>query len=91
VYPSRADALHTFVWLLCPSTPHACSMRRTKWSSPGRPTWYMTSSLRFSTIARRMRPPMSSSAASQLTSTNSPEPRLPVRFRGLRIRSVSLT
>jgi hypothetical protein len=51
----------------------------------------MTSSLRFSTIARRMRPPMLSSAASQLTSTNSPDPRFPVRFRGFRIRSVSLT
>ncbi len=36
-----------------------------------------------------MRPPMSVSASSQLTSTNSPEPRFPFRFRGLRIRSGS--
>jgi hypothetical protein len=30
-------------------------------------------------MALRMRPPMSLSASSQLTSTNSPEPRFPLR------------
>ena len=67
------------MWLLCPSTPQACSTRSTKPSSPGRPTWYITSSLRSSTMAWRIRPAMSATASSQETRSNWPEPRSPTR------------
>ncbi len=79
------------MWLLWPSTPQAWSTRSAKPSSPGRPTWYITSSRRSSTIALRIRPPMSASASSQETSSNLPEPRSPTRRRGCRIRSGSWT
>jgi hypothetical protein len=79
------------VWLLWPSMPQAVSTRMMKWSSPGRPTWYITSSLRSSSIAARMRPPMSWRASSQVHGSNWPEPRGPVRLSGVKMRSVSLT
>ena len=79
------------MWLLCPSTPQACSTRSAKPSSPGRPTWYITSSLRSSTMALRTRPAMSATASSHETRSNFPDPRSPTRRNGWRIRSGSLT
>ena len=76
-----------FVCELWPSTPHAFRTRSTYPSSPGRPTWYMISLCRSSTIACRIRPAMSVSASSQVTCSHSPEPRAPVRRSGWRIRS----
>ena len=49
--PARAPEEHTFVCELWPSTPQAASTRSVNPSSPGRPTWYMISLLRPSTIA----------------------------------------
>ena len=53
-----------------------------KLSSPGRPTWYMTSSPRPSRIAVPMRPPISDSAWSQGMRSHRPSPRRPARFNG---------
>ena len=62
---------------LCPSTPQASRNRSAKPSSPGRPTWYITSLRRSSTMADRIRAAMSSSASSQLTRSHWPLPRGP--------------
>ena len=80
-----------FVCELCPSTPHAASVRSVNPSSPGRPTWYMTSPCRSSSMAARMRVAMSSSASSQPTRSHFPSPRSPTRFSGWRMRSGSVS
>ena len=80
-----------FVCELWPSTPHAASVRSVKPSSPGRPTWYMTSRCRSSSMAARIRPAMSSSASSHPTGAHFPSPRSPARFSGVRIRSGSVS
>ena len=54
-YPARAPLEHTLVCELCPSTPQLASTRSVKPSSPGRPTWYITSLGRPSVMAARMR------------------------------------
>ena len=74
---------------LCASSPQACSTRSMKLSSPGRPTWYITSWPRPSRIAVPMRPPTSASAWSQVIRSQPPSPRRPARFSGYRIRSGS--
>ena len=61
---------------------HPWRMRSMKPSCPGRPTWYTTSLLRFSTRALRMRAAISSSTSSQVTRSHSPHPRAPLRFIG---------
>ena len=53
-----------------------------KLSSPGRPTWYMTSLPRPSRMAVPMRPPISASASSHVMRCHSPPPRRPARFSG---------
>ena len=78
-----------FVCELCPSTPHAASTRSVNPSSPGRPTWYMISRCRPSSIAVRMRAAMSVSASSHDTRTHFPSPRAPARLSGWRMRSGS--
>ena len=71
-----------FVCELWPSTPHAASSRSVNPSSPGRPTWYMTSRWRPSSIALRIRVEMSLSASSHETRTHFPSPRSPARLSG---------
>ena len=68
---------------LWPSTPHAASVRSVKPSSPGRPTWYMTSPCRSSSMAARMRAAMSSSASSQPTRSHFPSPALADALEGM--------
>ena len=60
-----------------------------KLSSPGRPTWYITSSPRPSRMAVPMRPPISASAWSHEMRSHWPSPRRPARLSGYRIRSGS--
>ena len=80
------------VWLLCPSTPQACRKRSAKPSSPGRPTWYITSSRRPSTIA--VPDPPGDVVERLVPATPAPTRRrrgLPMRRSGCRMRSGSLT